>query len=210
MTPIEHVRDDRTSGGKKMPVWRFRCECGRETVARLYAVRSGATRSCGCARGKAQTRHGAAAGRQLTPEYRAWRCMLTRAKNPNIARADRYSLRGISVAPEWDSGGDGQGYARFLAHVGPKPGPDHSLDRIDNDRGYEPGNVRWATTRQQIINRSATVWIEKEGVRRTAKEWSALTGIRESVIVQRINKLGWSPDRAVSVPMKPDKRRVSP
>jgi hypothetical protein len=209
MTPIEHVRDDRTAGGKKMPVWRFRCECGSEKVARLYAVRSGATRSCGCARGKAQLRHGAAAGKALTPEYRAWRCMLTRAKNPNIARADRYSLRGIGVAAEWDSGGDGNGYERFLAHVGHKPGDDYSLDRIDNDKGYEPGNVRWATTREQITNRSATVWVEANGERRTIAEWSALTGIRQSVILQRINKLGWPSDRAVSVPMKSDKRRAA-
>lgn len=209
MTPIKFVRNDYTSGGQVRPVWLFKCECGGEIETRLYSVRSGKTRSCGCARGKANIRHGASVGHQLTPEYRAWRCMLTRAKNRNIANADRYSLRGITVAPEWDSGGDRQGYARFLAHVGPKPGPEYSLDRIDNDRGYEPGNVRWADTRQQIINRSATIWIEKDGARRTVGEWAALTGIRESVILQRISKLGWAPDRAVSVPMRPDKRRAA-
>ena len=100
------------------------------------------------------TRHGAAAGGVKTPEYRAWRHMLTRGRNPNATRADRYVLRGITVCDEWLPGGDGRGFDRFLAHVGNKPSPKHSLDRIDNDVGYRPGNVRWATQSEQMRNTS--------------------------------------------------------
>lgn len=82
--------------------------------------------------------------------------MLTRARNPNIWCASRYVLRGITVAPEWLPGGDGHGYERFLAHVGPRPSEKHSLDRIDNDAGYVPGNVRWATQAEQVRNRAVS------------------------------------------------------
>ena len=80
--------------------------------------------------------------------------MLTRARNPNIKCAARYVLRGITVASEWLPGGDGGGFDRFLAHVGLRPSERHSLDRIDNDAGYMPGNVRWATQAEQVRNRA--------------------------------------------------------
>ena len=134
---VRHVRDDRTSGGKKQPVYLFRCDCGNEHEARIYAARCGRTTSCGCRQREATTStHGATVGGIHTPEYRAWRCMVVRGTNPRIRAASRYFLRGITVCAEWMPGGDGQGYTRFLAHVGPRPSALHTVDRKDNDRGY--------------------------------------------------------------------------
>lgn len=81
-------------------------------------------------------------------EYRAWQAMKTRCTNPNFKGWADYGGRGITVCPEWT-----ESFEAFFAHVGERPGPGYSLDRIDNDRGYEPGNVRWSTKVEQMLNR---------------------------------------------------------
>jgi hypothetical protein len=196
-------------GGQIRPVYRFRCDCGREADLRIYSVRSGKTLSCGCRAHISRPRHGACVGGRLSPEWRAWRDMLTRATNPNINHAHRYTGRGITVAAEWGYGGDGKGFERFRAHVGPKPSPQHSLDRIDNDGNYEPGNVRWATRQEQIANRSTARTIEINGFAVPLMAAAERAGIKASIIMQRIDKLGWPPDLAVTKPPRPDKRRAA-
>lgn len=205
LTAVEYVRTDVTAGGQSRPVYRFACECGAEIETRLYSVRSKRTSSCGCS--PRPTKHGAAINGRFTPEYRAYRNMLTRGRNPNIKHSERYVLRGITVATEWLPGSDGSGFKRFFSHIGPKPSPKHTLDRIDNDRGYEPGNVRWATPAEQLMNRSTTRTLTVNGVTKPLLDWAAEACIAPSIISQRIDKLGWSEDRAISTPPKPDKRR---
>lgn len=207
---LGYVRDDWTKGGgQRRPVYRFRCDCGVEVDTRIYSVRSGNTQSCGCQMHLSRPRHGACVGGKLTPEWRAWRDMNTRATNPNISHARNYTERGIGVAAEWAYGGDGKGFERFLAHVGAKPTPRHSLDRINNDGNYEPGNVRWATPHEQASNRSDNVYVLIDGKRMCLTEASRQAGIKFSIVQQRISKLGWPLDRALSVPPRPDRRRVA-
>jgi hypothetical protein len=80
-------------------------------------------------------------------EYRIWRAMIARCRNPNTKDFKNYGGRGIKVCPEWLTS-----YPDFLAHVGRRPDPKLTLDRIDNDGDYEPGNVRWATRTEQVRN----------------------------------------------------------
>lgn len=96
-----------------------------------------------------QTEHGESFGENKTPEYRAWNNAKQRCRPEHKQHAD-YHDRGIHVWPEWNRR---DGYLSFLAHVGRRPTDLHSLDRIDNDRGYEPGNLRWATRDQQNDNK---------------------------------------------------------
>lgn len=206
LTVVEFVRDDFTSGGKKRPIYRLRCDCGTDVVSRIYSVTAGTRKSCGCA-SVPFTKHGACKGKRLTPEWRAWRDMLTRAKNPNISHAKSYIDRGIGVDPSWDYGGDGNGFQRFLDHIGPKPSPSHSVDRIDNDRGYFPGNVRWATPTMQARNTTRTRIVSWRGKSMPLVDASEVAGIKYSIVLQRIAKLGWSVDRALSAPPRPDCRR---
>jgi hypothetical protein len=94
-----------------------------------------------------------------TPEYRLWKAMKSRCLLPENPRYKSYGGRGITVADEWVSD-----FLSFLNHVGRRPSPEYSLDRINNDDGYVPGNVRWATRAQQQRNRRDSVYIMlKEG-----------------------------------------------
>lgn len=88
-------------------------------------------------------------GMHYSPEYRIWSAMIGRCHRPSHESFELYGGRGILVCAEWRVRG---GFAAFYAHIGPKPGPEYSIDRIDNDLGYQPGNVRWATAKEQRAN----------------------------------------------------------
>ena len=83
-----------------------------------------------------------------SPEYKAWSSMKTRCGNPNNNRWKYYGGRGISVCNEWVNN-----FSAFFDHIGPRPSPVHSIDRINNDGDYEPGNVKWSTPSEQARNR---------------------------------------------------------
>jgi len=199
LTPLEPSEDMIFPCGQIHKAWRFRCDCGTEKVLRASDVAQGKTRSCGCfsreVRGQTTRTHGATRpDGQHDPAYRSWRNMLTRGRNPNISYAAHYVLRGITVHADWQSGGDGKGYERFLAHVGPRPSAKHSLDRIDNDKGYEPGNVRWASQKEQMRNNSRNTFVTYQGKQIPITEAAELVGIKAAVIRDRI-RLGWPPER---------------
>lgn len=99
--------------------------------------------------------HGHNANGRISPEYNSWRSAKQRVMNPNRPEWSYYGGRGIHMCQEWlDS------FTAFFEHMGPRPGPKWSLDRIDNDGHYEPGNVRWATASQQARNRpTARRWV---------------------------------------------------
>lgn len=122
--------------------WKFLCDCGREKVILASRVCAGRTKACGCLMGT-QTKH----GRWNTTEYRIWLGMGTRCNNPKDHMYVYYGARGIAICERW------QKFENFYADVGSRPSPSHSIDRIDNDGNYEPGNVRWATKSQQALNR---------------------------------------------------------
>jgi len=96
---------------------------------------------------KLKYRHGSARKGKITPEFAAWCAAKDRCSNPNNDHYCYYGGRGIRMAGEWLND-----FAAFLAHIGPKPSPELSLDRIDVDGHYEPGNVRWATSSEQRLN----------------------------------------------------------
>jgi hypothetical protein len=87
-------------------------------------------------------------GLRADPAYRCWVNMRNRCNNPKATGYPHWGGRGIKVHPEWDN------FKTFLDHIGPRPGPEYSIDRIDNDKDYCPGNVRWATAKQQVMNSS--------------------------------------------------------
>lgn len=97
----------------------------------------------------------------------------------------RYGARGIRVCEQWRGPG---GFDAFFAHIGQRPGPDYSLDRIDNSRDYEPGNVRWTTWIGQANNRCSSRRITWKGKTMTAAEWGRRLGVPRQQIINRANR----------------------
>jgi hypothetical protein len=145
LTIVKEVDPDFDSWNRKIRKVECVCECGGSRITRLSALRYGATKSCGCIlkERKNRLRHASS----FTSEYRSYYGMKGRCGNPNHYEYKRYGGRGIKVCDRWL-----ESYENFINDIGPKPSPKHSLDRIDVDGNYEPGNVRWATPKEQRIN----------------------------------------------------------
>lgn len=133
-------------------------------------------------------------GMSGTPEYWAWRDMKKRCLNPHSHEFINYGGRGIRVCDRWLNS-----FAAFLVDVGRRPSPKHSIDRIENDGNYEPGNCRWATVREQLANRRTTSWVTFRGETKTRSEWCAIQGITPLMFLRR-TQAGWSVDEALSTP----------
>lgn len=126
-------------------VWSCQCDCGRLVKVRGSVLRSGRISSCGCMKSERRRTHGMTG----SPEYRAWSNMRVRCYNESHKDYGLYGGRGVKVHADWLGRGS---FEAFLAHVGPRPSPLHSLDRIDPNKDYEPGNVRWAVAKIQARN----------------------------------------------------------
>ena len=129
-------------------VWKCLCECGKYCFVKSDHLRRGAIKSCGCLKSESTIRRFTRHGMSKSEEYKTWKKIQTRCSPNNKYRKDYYD-RGISVAKEWIGAG---GFVKFFNHIGPKPTPKHTIDRINNDDGYKPGNVRWATMKEQMQN----------------------------------------------------------
>lgn len=179
-------------------IWLCRCDCGAEKEIPGPRLRSN-TKSCGCDRfaalARASTKHGHNPGSGSTPEYRAWSKIKGRCHNPKDKKYADYGARGIRVCDEWRDD-----FPRFLADMGLRPSAAHSIDREDNDKGYEPGNCRWATVLEQAANKRNTVRLTANGVTKHVAEWARDLGCRPDAIMGRLRR-GWPEHDAVTVPV---------
>jgi hypothetical protein len=166
--------------------WSVRCDCGAERVVLGSNLRKGFTQSCGCTR----RTH----GMWRAPEYKSWSAMQQRCSNPNTHGFENYGGRGIKVDPAW-LGPDG--FANFMAAMGPRPSIRHSLDRIDVNGDYAPSNCRWASSVEQAANRRDSQPLEFEGETLPASEWARRTGIPAKTIRSRLRR-GWTTDMALT------------
>jgi len=128
--------------------WVCKCECGKTTCSQKFHLQHGNTKSCGCIRGLHRRTHGLSS----SSEHKIWSLAKDRCGNPKNKRFDRYGGRGIKMCDRWLNS-----FANFFADMGPRPSPQHSIDRYpNNDGNYEPGNCRWATRKEQAHHRVLT------------------------------------------------------
>ncbi|RKZ91308.1 MAG: hypothetical protein DRQ40_10035 [Gammaproteobacteria bacterium] len=123
-------------------------------------------------------------------ERKALQLMRSRCNNPNDDHYKDYGGRGITLCEEWADSRDG--FARFIEHVGPCPSDQHSIDRVLNGKGYKPGNVRWATKRQQARNRRSTHDITFNGRTQCLQAWADEIGVSHSTLIKRLDSDNWT------------------
>ena len=130
-------------------------------------------------------------GHSRTVEHRIWCGIKSRCFNQTHKQFADYGGRGISMHPEWQ-----KSFLSFLEHIGKRPTPKHSLDRIDNSKGYEPGNLRWATQEQQSNNQRSNRKLTHNGKTQTQAQWAKELGIKQGTLSLRL-KSGMSIEQAL-------------
>lgn len=192
--PVRKSRDGRI-------IWLCKCRCGNTAEVRTSHLMSGHTHSCGClgsrtSAGERFTTHGL--GR--TREYKSWAHIVQRCTNPNNPAFSDYGGRGITVCDQWRH--DFQAfydYVSTLPHSGEKG---YSIDRIFNDGHYEPGNVRWATAKEQNRNTRRNIMLTHNGKTQCLTDWANASRIPMKALRSRLRR-GWSVERALSTPIRP-------
>lgn len=172
--------------------WICLCDCGVFTTVSGGDLRTDHIRSCGCLRREvARERHfshGHSGNRSA--EYSSWLSAKERCSNPRNKRWSSYGGRGIKMCERWI-----HSFEAFLEDMGPRPSRNHSIDRWpDNNGNYEPGNCRWATRKEQALNRRSNSHITVRGVTKTIREWSDETGIQRGTLSYRKNA-EWGEDQ---------------
>lgn len=173
-------------GNVSRSAWYCRCECGTTRAVSSSDLKSARSRSCGCLQkeevGKRATKHGMIGH----PAYRAWNNAVQRCCNPDNPGYAEYGARGIKMSEEWRAD-----FANFWRDMGPSWSSRGTLDRIDVNRGYEPGNCRWASPKEQANNRRTNIMVDGPGgVMMTVTQAAEAYGVNRLTVYSRI-KNGW-------------------
>lgn len=161
--------------------WNCACDCGQTVRVSTSKLRSGRTTSCSCSWRKANH------GMSYSPTWNAWQSILKRCVDGRAPKtAPYYRNKGIRICTEWLA------FEKFYADMGEKPGPQYSIDRIDNEKGYEPGNCRWATAAVQSNNRSSVHHVKYQGSEWTLSDLASHLGVKRTTLYARYRNNGWA------------------
>ena len=192
--------NEKSPKGRRM--FLCRCDCGTEKSIVGSDFSSGNTSSCGCLQKdrtrQASTKHGQAANKfrgKVPPEYQAWLSMIARCENPKNKSYKDYGARGITICERWR-----HSFINFLKDMGTRPNG-MSIDRLDNDKGYDKDNCAWRGKLEQAYNRRATLRISFNGETHTLLEWAEKTGMQASMIRQRLRR-EWPLERVFEPPIR--------
>ena len=178
-------------------LWLCQCDCGKQSRVYARALKSGDSRSCGCLNldriRERNTTHGASYTHEA--EFWVWSAAKGRCHNPKNKAYSNYGGRGIEMCQRWRDD-----FGAFLADVGPRPSPELTLERVDNDGNYEPSNCVWGTRREQGNNKRNNLMIDAFGRRQTLAQWAREFGLLAHTLQARIARHGWDAERALTTP----------
>lgn len=177
LTVIEQAPAPEHYKEKRQGFWLCRCDCGNVAVVNGSLLRRGGKQSCGCYNRDSHMRADAVT---RMSEYRIWHHVKRRCHDPKNDRYSIYGGRGITMCARWR-----ESFKAFLEDVGPRPSPLHTIDRLDVNGNYEPGNVRWATLEEQANNKRNSIHLAYGGKTMTLAQWSRETGIPKHIILKR-------------------------
>ena len=160
-------------------LYNCKCSCGKSKKILGSSIRSGASKSCGCLQKESITKH----GMDRTPEYKAYQSMHQRCYNKKSKQYKGWGGRGIDVCSEWHD------FNKFYEDMGDRP-EKHTLERLDNEKGYGPDNCIWATPKEQALNRRNSIKVMHHGKEITVKEFASSIGLTESGARKRLKKKG--------------------
>lgn len=173
--------------------WLCICDCGKSATPRTTDLRSGNTKSCGCLAADTRRKHGL----HKTPEYHVWADIKQRCFNQNSPEYENYGGRGITMCQRWV-----ESYAAFYLDMGARPSKQHSIERVNNNGHYQPGNCRWATSQEQTLNMRRNRVIEFNGASKPISEWAKALGFHDPTLRARLTRLGWSIERSLTQPVQ--------
>lgn len=183
------------SNGRKRQMWKCVCDCGTIFEASGTYIRNGTCKSCGCLHREIMQKMLFRHGECLSRLHSIWNNMRQRCLNPSANGYENYGGRGILVCDEWKE------YVNFRDWALSNGYADNmSIDRIDVNGNYEPSNCRWANKEEQANNTRRCKMIEWNGQTKNSSQWAKITGINRKTIVDRIDRLGWSVQDALTVP----------
>lgn len=191
---IKRMDNDKWGGSK----WLCQCDCGQKTIVTSSHLKSSGTKSCGCFAKeqtiKRSTKHGHSTKEKTSRTYESWHSMITRCTNPNYKEYKNYGGRGITVCKCWMK------FENFLEDMGERPN-DKLIERINNNQGYNKGNCRWATWKEQARNRRNNRYETCKEKTQLLIKLSEETGINYNTLVSRIKK-GWTAEEAFAKPVQ--------
>lgn len=179
-------------------IWECLCDCGKIHAVQSTHLRTGHTSSCGCLANELTSRRTRTHGMSRSKIHYIWVAIIQRCCNPSNKGYENYGGRGISMADEWrDSFASFYSYVSGLEHFGT---PKYSVDRIDNDAGYIPGNLRWVPRVVQNRNKRDNRIITIDGRSQCLSVWEAELGFKPGTAKRRIYR-GWTEEEALSIPV---------
>lgn len=183
---------DRGLNRNRKAYWVCNCDCGSVTVVVGYALRSGQTQSCGCIRKELLRERSITHGMTNTREYKIWKGLRVRCYTKGHHSYPKYGGRGIIVDPRWDD------FQNFYDDMGPRPSSQHSIDRIDGNGPYSPGNCRWATPSEQRENTNNISKITYKGETMSIAQWARRLDMHYITLYHRLRDADWSIERALT------------
>jgi len=176
----------------RVSYWKCKCDCGKYSIVRGSNLKSGKTKSCGCLKKKSFIKHGL----RYHKHYKLYMGILERCYNKKCNYYEHYGARNIKMHKEWKTN-----MRLFFDYIentlGDKPGKQFTLDRINNNGNYEPGNLRWASKQEQAYNTRRTVYVTYKTIKFPLHILTKVYNINHKLVWTRIFKQGWNIERAL-------------